>query len=104
LDIIDEQDVYAAIFVSEVLASPLPDSADELVSELFSGDIHHTWPDPYRLPADGVQEVSLPQPRAAVNEQRVIAISGILRYSQGGGMGQAIAAAHYKGRESIPSI
>jgi hypothetical protein len=51
-----------------------------------------------------MQEVGLPQSRAAVNEQRVIAVSGILRHSEGGGMGQAVAAAHYKGRKGVLSI
>jgi hypothetical protein len=51
-----------------------------------------------------MQEVSFPQSRTAVNEQRVIAVSRILSYSQSCSMGQAITAAHYEGRKSISSI
>jgi hypothetical protein len=81
LNIIQEQDIYTAIFVPEVLASPLSDSADELVSELFSGDIHHPRANSYRLPADGMQEMGLSQAYTTVNKQRIVAVSRILRYS-----------------------
>jgi hypothetical protein len=96
LYIIQEQDIRATIFVSEVLAPSLSDSADELVSELLGCDVHDPRAGFQGNPAYSMQKMGLPQSHTAINEQGVIAIARVLSHSQSSSMGQTIAASHNK--------
>jgi len=104
LYVVEEEDIYTAVFVPEVLGPALSNGADELVGELFGGYIHDPGAGSACLPANGMQEVSFPQSHPAVNEQRIIAVARITGYSLSRGVCQAIAGAHQECVECVPAI
>ena len=51
---------------------------DQVVGELFGGDVQNAQTILLRYVADGVQQVGFTQPNAAIQEQRVIRSGGAL--------------------------
>jgi hypothetical protein len=85
LDVVDQQDVDIAVASLERGAAVVGDRVDEVVGELFAGDVSHAdaGVETERVVADRVQEVGLAQPRVAVDEERVVGLRG--RFGDGDG-------------------
>src|SRR5439155_3700741 len=71
LDVVDEQDVDAAVTLSKLLALLAADGIDEFIGELFARRVHDALLGVARqhgMP-DGVHQMCLAQPDATVDEQ-----------------------------------
>ncbi len=104
LDVIDEQDVDAAIFVAEGLRGVAADGVDQVVGKLLGGDIQHLQTALRALVTNGMQQVGLAQPDAAVQEEWVVRLGRFLGYRLGGGMRQAVAGANHKVFKGIARV
>ena len=106
LDVVDQQDVDVAICPSELCSAIGADGVDEVVGELLGGDVLH----PYvvviaeHVGADGVQQMRLAEPRTAIDEQRVVRLSGRLRHGHGGGMGEPVRRSDDEGVEGVLGV
>ena len=85
LDVIDEQDVHAAVALAELQYPVVADGVDHLVHEVFGGHVDHPGPlvMPQDVVADGVDEVGLAEPGLPVDEQGVVRLRGGLRDGDG---------------------
>ena len=99
LDIVDEEHVDAPVTLAELLALLCADRVDELVGELFARRVCHALLGVARdhRVADRVHEMCLPEPRAAINEERVVAVARPLGHREGGGVSEAVVRAHHEG-------
>ena len=96
VDVVDEQHAQVPVFAAELLGLPLPYGGDKLVGKLLGADAEHCHvPGQGHLP-DGVQKVGLPQPRPAVDKERVIAQPRLLGNCLRRGKGQPVALAHHE--------
>ena len=61
LNIIDHQQVDAAVFIAELLLRPILDGIDEIIGERFAADIFYPcgWAQLQHLMADGVHQMGL---------------------------------------------
>ena len=106
LDVVDEQQVDAPVARPEVVDAALLDAGDELVGELLAGHVD----DPLAREAgddrvaDGVHQVRLAEAHAAVQEQRVVGVSGALRDRQARGMREAVGGADDEGPEGVARV
>ena len=82
LDIIDEEQVDAAVLVSEVFGFPFAYCIDELIGELLGGDVDEVEVVLTHQVADGVEQVALAQAGAAIDEQGVVAAAGVFRHAE----------------------
>ena len=91
LDVVDEEDVDGAVLVSELAHLRGLDGGDDLVHEVLRGQVDDAFFGKARphVVADGVHQMGLAQPHAAVQEERVVALAGSVRHGLGGGMGKA---------------
>ena len=106
LDVVDQQHVDAAISVPEVLHLLLADGVDEVVGELLGGGVQDPLArelDRHRV-ADGVHQVRLAQPHAAVQEERVVGVPRPLGHRQGGRVGQAVGRADDEVGERVAAV
>ena len=80
LDVVDQQHVDVAVAALEGDLAVVAERVDEVVGELFAGDVPH--PDPgeesLRVVADAVQQVGLAQTRVSPDEERVVGNGGSL--------------------------
>ncbi len=90
LNVVDQQDNGGSVLPSELVLAALGDRVHKVVGELLAGDIEDSPVLPRRAAGDGVQEVSLAEAGAAVDEQGVIQLARLLGYSVGGGGGQPV--------------
>ena len=74
LDVVDEQDVHAAVPLAEFENAVVPNRVDDLVHEAFGRDVRELQPRAVRqdVVADRVHQMGLAQTDAAVEEQRVV--------------------------------
>ena len=114
LDVVHQEDVDVAVAAFEVVHLALRDGRDEIRDELLGGDVldvHRPVQGP-GVVADGVQQVRLAQPRAAVDEQRVVSaagavgggVAGLLGDLERGREGEAVGIAHDVVVEGIAGI
>ena len=95
VDVVDDQQVDVAVAMAELVHVAGLDGVDELVDEAVAGQIE----DARRrlalehLLADGLQQVRLAQPDAAVDEQRVVRLARLLGDGDARGVRQAVARA-----------
>ena len=92
LDVVDQQEVDPAVACPEVIDLALLDARDELVGELLGCGVDDALPRELGrdLVADGMHQVGLAEPDAAVQEERVVRVTRALRHRQAGRVGQAI--------------
>ena len=106
LDVVDEEHVDPAIPLAELLALLTADRVDELVRELLARRVRDALlrvPRDHRMP-DRVHEVGLPEPRAAVDEERVVAVAWALGHGERGRVRQTVVRAHDEGRERVTGV
>jgi hypothetical protein len=103
LDVVDEQDVDVAVAPLEAVLAVVADRVDELVGELLAGDVAHlrVGVEAADVVADRVQQVGLPQPGLAVDEQRVVGLAGRLGDGNGGGVREAVGRTDDEGLEGV---
>src|SRR5687768_3580620 len=106
LDVVDEEHVDAAVPLTKLLALLTADRVDELVRELLARRVRDAL---LRVPrdhgvSDRVHQVGLPKPRAAVDEERVVAVARALGHGERGGVRQAIVRPHDEGRERVTDV
>ena len=95
LDIVHQQHVGLPVLVPELLGGAGPDGGDDLVGELFTGNVDNVeirmvLAD---LDLDGVQQVGLAQTALAVDEQRIVGAGGVRGHRLGGGVGELVGRA-----------
>ena len=76
----------------EILGAAGPDGGDQLVGELFAGDVHddEVGVGALDLDLDGGEQMGLAQARPAVDEQGIIGPRGIGRHGLGGRKGELV--------------
>ncbi len=101
LDVVDHQDVDAAVAGAEVVHPARSDVVDDIVGERFGGDVHdrQVGVDLERAVTDRVQEVRFAETDPAVHEERIELAAGMIGNGQGGGMGEPVRAADDVGVE-----
>ena len=103
LDVVDEEDVGGAVAVLELERRGVLDRVDHLVHELLGRDEE----DPLAgslltdVVPDGVHEMRLAEPDAAVEEERVVARAGALRHRLADGVRELIPASDDEGVERV---
>src|SRR5947209_3660581 len=95
LDVINQENINAAVARAELLIPVLADRIDHLVCESLRGDIQDAAPrlSLHREMPNRVQDVRLAETDAAIDEERVVGSSRILRHREGGRGCQAIESA-----------
>ena len=98
LDIVDHQHVNRAHLLAEFLIGLLGDGVNQLIGEIFGGDIEQLRARIVGndVMTDGVHQVRLAQTDAAVKEQRVICIGRQFGNRKGSRMGEPVGRADYK--------
>ena len=104
LHVVHQQHVDVAIGLAELFLAGRTYRVDEVVGELLRRDIHHEQPTLLLHVTDGVQQVCLAQTNAAVDDQWVVGVCGIVRDRLRGRMGQAVAVADDEGAKRIFGI
>ena len=92
LDIVNQQDVYLAVFGLKCAGAVVLNGVDEVVGELFAGYVANldSWIKAQRVVADRVQEVGLAQPRVSIDKQRVIGLCRGLGHCERGRVGESV--------------
>ena len=95
LDIIDHQDIDGAVLLTEEFGFALLDGADDLVCELFTRDIEYAH---FRMilqhaVADGVHQMGLAEPDAAVHKEGIVHLAWRFGYGHSRGMGKTVGTA-----------
>ncbi len=90
LDVVDEQDLSVAVFISKVLCCVCANRLHQIIGEGFGGDIEHAQSPSIGGLADSVEKVGFAQPYTAIDKERIISASRRLRHSLGSGLSQAI--------------
>ena len=106
LDVVDEQDVSAAVFGLEGLHALIAHAGDELVGEFLGGDILHPFVGvlfQHRV-TDGVHQMGLAQAGAAVDEQGIVGTAGAGGYGHGRRVGELVGFAHHEGVEGVAGV
>src|SRR5581483_4953702 len=95
LDVVDEEDVDAAVPLAELLALLSADGVDELVRELLARRVGDALlrMTPRHGVTDRVHEMRLAEPRAPVDEERVVRMTRALRHGERGGAADAVVGA-----------
>jgi hypothetical protein len=106
LDVVDQHDVDRAKLLLEVDGGLFAERADEAVHELLRRHVDHrarglALAD---VPGDGVHQMGLAQPDAAVQEQRVERHRGRLGDAPGGGVGELVGFADHETIELVAVI
>ncbi|MBT9161006.1 MAG: hypothetical protein DDT26_02303 [Dehalococcoidia bacterium] len=101
MNVVNEEHICTSILIAKTLGALLSDAGDEVVGELFRGGIDHLLIILQNELLYGMQQVGLPQPHPAIDEQRVINAPRVFRHPQSGGVGQPIAAPHDERGEGI---
>ena len=106
LDVVDQQQVDPAVAGPEVVDLALLDRRDELVGELLAGRVHDALARELAddRVADRVHQVGLAQADAAIQEQRVVGVTGTLGDRERRRVGQAVGRADDEVREGVAGI
>jgi len=104
LNVLYNQEVYAPEFTSKLVSCLLPESIDELIGKLLPAGVSDIKAVFTSLVSYRMHEVSLPQARFTVDEQRIILMTGLFSYSDGSGIGKAIRVANYEAAESVMGV
>ena len=103
LYVVDHEHIDGAQPVAQLLAGALGDGVDQLICEVFGGDVEQLRVRivPVNMVADGVHQVRLAQSRAAVEKERIVGVGRELGHGEGRRMGKAVRSAHDEGIESV---
>ena len=106
LNVVDEQHVDVAELVAEAGHLVVADRVDHLVGELLTADVADGGMGlaTLHVVADGVHEMGLAHPDAAVEEERVVGLGGALGDGLRGGHGELVAAADDEGVELVAGV
>ena len=106
LDVVDQQDVDIAVPALELGRLVVADRVDEVVGELFAGDVPDPGPgvEAADVVADRVQQVGLAQTGVAVDQQRVVRLARRLGDRDRGGVREPVRAADDEGLEGVLRI
>jgi hypothetical protein len=104
--VVEEEEVDGAVGLAEKGHAAQPNGGDELVDELFGGDVANAGlgPGGGEVVTDGVEEVGLAKAGTAVNEQGVVGLAGILGDGLSSGAGELVGGAGNEGSEGIPGV
>ena len=83
LYVVEQQELHGAVAPAELIGPTLSDRGDEVVDELLRGDVESVDVDLAGAQGDRLQEVSLAQAGAAVDEERVVVLSGFFGGREG---------------------
>ena len=106
LDVVDEEDIDTAVAFAELLALLRTDRVDELVRELFAGRVRDALlrvARDHRV-SDRVHQMRLAESRAAVDEERVVAVARPLGHRQGSSVRETVVRAHHEGGEGVARV
>ncbi len=103
MDVVDDEQVRVAVSMAEVARLVALDGGDELVDEGVAGEVKDAR---FRLGCqhalgDGLEQVRLAQPDAAVDEQRIVAPAGLIGDGDRCRMGELVAGSDDKAVESV---
>jgi hypothetical protein len=103
LDIVQEEDVDSAVAGLEVIGSFPTNRLDEVVEEVLRGHIPNDQVGIHLecLMANRIEEMGLPQPGAAIDEQRVVVGSGLLGHRHRRCRSESVGLADYEALEAI---
>ena len=103
LDIVQEENVYGSVLVPEADHALKAQSVNDLVGEFLGAQVADAQcPVTLAHPgADGLHQVSLAQPDAAVQEERVVRLGRLVSHRQRGGVGELIGGANHKGLKGV---
>src|SRR5271157_1771876 len=104
LDIVDQQDVDRAVFIPEGLGGVTADGVDQVVGELFAGNVKDVASAAMTVIANGMQQVGLAQADAPVQEERVVGAGGILGDRPCSGRRQAVVRADHEVLKGIAGV
>ena len=106
LDVVDQEEVDPAVAGPELVDLALLDRGDELVRELLARRVDDALARELRdhLVADRVHQVGLAEAHPAVQEQRVVGVTGSLRDRQRRGVGEAVGRADDEVRERVARV
>src|SRR5678816_865149 len=78
LNVVDQQNIVISVSLAEAQELVVPNGADEIVGELFRGDVGQpqTAVSSFDLLADGVHEVGLAETHSSIHKQRVVGLRG----------------------------
>ena len=87
LNIVHEEEVGVAVFVTELEVLAAADGVDQLVCELVALDVDDVIVRVLALDlvGDGIEQVRLAEAGLAIDEQGVIGVGGVIRDGAGGG-------------------
>ena len=82
MNVVDQQNVCFSVLFAELVGMSVSDAGDHLVGEILTLDVDDVVIGMVfmYLVGDRVQQVSLTKTAGAVNEQRVVRMSGVLGY------------------------
>ena len=106
LDVVDQQHVDVAVTALEGRLAVVTQRVDEVVGELFGGDVldPHAGEQPLGVVAGGVQQVGLAEPGLAPDEQRVVGAGRRLGDGERGGVGEPVGGADDEGVEGVAPV
>src|ERR1700730_3937326 len=96
LDVVDEQYVEVAVATLEQRhAGAIPDGLDEVVHKRLRREVAHSEFREQRtdVMSDRVQQVRLAEPRASIDEQRVVGLGRLFGDGERGGVREAVRRA-----------
>ena len=106
MDVVDQKNIYLAIFCLEIKAGVGLNSVDEVVCEDFAGDVPNFFSRPVLLNVvtNSVQKVSFTQTRVSINEQRVVSVGWHFGNSKRCSVSKSIGATLNKALKGISRI
>ena len=106
LHVVHQQQVDVAVSLLEVGHLPGAQGGDEVVGELLGGDVAHLEARGFlqRRVSDRVQQVRLPQADAPVDEERVVAVSGLVGDRDGCRVGELVSGTDDEPVERVPVV
>ena len=106
LDVVDEEHVEVAVPALEALDSLVPQRVDEVVHERLARHVAHRQPARVLadVVADRLEQVSLPEPGAAVDEERVVCLRRRLGDCERGRVREPIRGSDHEEIEGVLRI
>jgi hypothetical protein len=93
VDIVHEKDIDTPVFLTEIQDFSVLKMVDEVIHEFFGCDIENFQAGIImeRKMADGIHQVGLSEPGAAVDIKRIVGFCRVLGHGRSGGMGKLVA-------------
>jgi hypothetical protein len=99
LDVVEQEDVRAAIATAELVGALIAHGGDEVAGELVSGGTDHVEISAEGFVGDGVEEMCLAKAGRCADEEWVVRRTRRARHGHGRGVGEAVAAPDDEGIE-----